>query len=163
MTNIFNLFLFLFFLWSLFMIGSSKISLFYVIWGIISSALVASASFKLKLIKKDSEFLYLSFGFYCHFIKIILSELINSIKLIVNLAFSDKNPKPQLYNIDLKDSLIANKALIISSINMSAGLLFLHLKKEEISIYAIDKRYFEEFKIKKIITNINKTNDENLI
>lgn len=163
MLNIFNLFLFLFALWILFMVAAGKVSLLYVFFGLLSAVLVAVASFRLKLIEKKSELLYLSFGFYRHFFKIFVKNFFSSINLIIDLAISRKQLSPTLHKVRIDEKLKFNPALLMVSFNMSAGLFSIGAKDDEILIHALDEKYFSQFDLQKICASLNHVNDDNLV
>lgn len=155
--------MFLLALWVLFMIGSNKISLVYVIFGVISAAFVAAVSFRLKLIEKRSELLYLSSGFYRHFFKIYAKNILAAIKLIIDLATSKKSLHPTLHKVKIGLNDKFNPALLMASFNFSAGLLSIGIKDYEILVHAIDENYFRRFDLQKICASLNNVNDDNLV
>jgi len=163
MTNIFNLFLFLLTTWLVLMLASQNISWFYFGCGLLFCSLTTYTSFALKLVKKDSELLYFSFGFYYHFGKIFISNFFKSIKLIFLLAFHQKPIKPKVYKVILNEDLKFNLALLIASLNMISGILLVDIDDKKISIHTIDRKYLNEFKLKQIVLSLNKTNDDNLV
>lgn len=163
MLNIFNLFLFLFALWILFMISADQLSWLYVFFGILASGLVSVASFRLKLIEEKSELLYLSFGFYRHFFKIFMKSFFSAIKLIIDLAISRKPLHPTLHNVKFSPKNKFNPALLMASYNMSTGLFSIGNKDDEILIHAIDEEYFKKFDLQKTCNSLNNVNDDNLI
>src|SRR3989338_1139716 len=80
MVNIFNLFLFLLFFWFILMLSIAQFSPIYIIFGTVFSYSVSFLAYKLKLIEKKSELLYLSFNFYRHFLKIYFTNFFPAIK-----------------------------------------------------------------------------------
>ncbi len=161
MLNIFNFFLFLMSLWGLFMIGSSKISLAYFLFGIVSSILISFTSFKANIFNKNSELLYLSVGFYKHFVKIYLRDFFKSLSLLFRLAF--KGCVPNLYQLKLNDKYLTNKELLIASINMKSGIFYVGSKGDEMLIYAVSKDCFEKIDIHKLCLNLRNINDDSLV
>ncbi len=162
MLNIFNLFLFLLLLWLGLMFGAEHFSFTYLIFGILAASLVALGSSRLKLIKKDSELLYLSFGFYRHFINLYFKNFLSSLALIIDLAFLTKSIRPLLYEIK-NDFQKINPSLMIISLNMSSGLLYVGTKKENFIVHAINEKYFTNFNALKISKNLLNVNDDNLV
>jgi len=134
----------------------------YFILGIIFAALVAFASFKMNIIKKDSELLYLSFGFYRHFVSLYFKNFFSSLALIIDLAFSIKPIRPLLYQIK-NDFEQINLSLIITSLNMSSGLLYVGAKNGNIIVHVIDEKYFASFNLLKIRKKLLNVNDDNLV
>ena len=165
MINIFNLFLFLFALWILFMFSSGNVSVLYVFFGILCCSSVAVASSRLKLIEEKSELLYLSFGFYRHFFKIFTGNFFSAIKLVASLAFGSKQVHPVICKISLKAKYEFNPALLLATINMTSGLLCIGLKNEdhEFLIHAIDEKYFDKFDLQKVCASLDEVNDDNLV
>jgi multisubunit Na+/H+ antiporter MnhE subunit len=163
MLNIFNLFLFLLTTWAIFMVASGHLTLIYIFFGIIASSLVAVASARLKLIEKNSELLYLSFGFYRHFLLSFVKNFISSLTLIVGIALGKNLPNPTLHKIRLKPNSRFNPALLIATINMSSGLFCVDVKDNEITIHALKSSYFKNFDLQKICLNLRNINDDNII
>lgn len=163
MFNIFNLFLFLFALWILFMISAGNISWLYVFFGVIASALVSFFSYKAKLINDDSELLYLSFGFYKHFIKTYFANFFSSINLIIDLTFNSKLVKPALYTVDFSYKEKFNPALLMTTFNMTTGLFCIGVKEDQLTIHAISEKYFKRFDLLKNLIAVSKANDDKLV
>ncbi|MDX2083201.1 MAG: Na+/H+ antiporter subunit E [Rickettsiales bacterium] len=163
MLNIFNLFLFLFALWIFLIFLTGNISWLYLSCGILSSACSAILSYKLKLIEKKSELLYLSFGFYRHFTKIYLANFVSSLKLIKSLAFSLEPLKPKIEALNLSEYKNFNLSILIATINMKTGLLFVGHDGNKIFIHSIDFEYFAEFDLKKYTKDLTYVNDDNLV
>lgn len=163
MANIFNLFLFLLLLWSILMFFSGNISWLYLFFGICFSAIISAASFRLKLIKKESELLYLSVGFYRHFLEIYFKNFIKSLKLILFLALTKKAVRPLVYSLKIDSNNKFNQGLMVATINIFAGIFCIKNDKDFFKIHAIDEKYFNDFnmlKMKKILPEIN---DDNLV
>jgi multisubunit Na+/H+ antiporter MnhE subunit len=163
MTNIFNLFLFLFALWVALMFASENISWFYIFFGIIAASLISFVSFRLKLLEEKSELLYLSFGFYRHFVKIFLKNFFTEIRLIIDLAFKKQPLHPLVYQIKFMPKSRINMAVLIASFNMSAGLLLIGSKDDELMIHAINEDFLKRFDLQQACAQISKINDDNLV
>jgi len=163
MVNIFNLFLFLLTLWFSFMMVGHGFSIYFFAFGLFASALVSFASFRLKLIDEKSELLFLSFGFYRHFCELYFKNFFKSISLIVDLAILRKSLHPTLHKIKLKENYNFNPALLISSINMTAGLFAIAIEDDQIHVHAIHEDYFYGFDILHNVLNLNNINDDNLV
>lgn len=163
MLNIFNLFLFLFALWILFMIAAGNVSWLYILYGIIAASIVSIASARLKLIEDKSELLYLSVGFYRHFSKVFLGNFFSAIKLIIKLALTNKPLHPLVYNVSLNEKNKFNPALLIATFNMSTGLFCISAKDDELMVHAIDEDHFKKIDLQKICKNLSNVNDDNLV
>ena len=163
MLNIFNLFLFLFALWILFMISAGNISWLYLGFGIIASGLVSTVSYRLNLIEEKSELLYLSFGFYRHFLRIYLSNFFAAIKLIVRMAFNREPIKPIIYITKFNHHRSLNIAILTASINMTTGLFYIGMRNEDLLIHAIDSDHFKKFDLQKTLRALIDINDDNLV
>ena len=163
MLNIFNLFLFLLLLWLALMLSADNISWIYLFFGIASAGLISIASFKIKLIDKNSELLYLSFGFYRHFLQLYCNNYFKALKLIITLAINDKAIKPVVYSLNIDHKNKFNPSLMASSFNMSAGLFCISIKEENFFIHAISEKYFKNFDLFKIRKILPKINDDNLV
>ncbi len=163
MLNIFNLFLFLLALWVLFMISGNHVSWLYVFFGVIASAIVSIASFRLRMIEEKSELLYLSFGFYRHFCKIFLKNFFSSLKLITDIAITKSSFQPLIYRVKVDSEDSFNPLLLASTFSMTTGLLCIGLTNEEIFVHVIDEKYFKNFDLKMTCRTLAEVNDDNLV
>ncbi len=145
------------------MLSSAHVSWVYASFGIIFSAIISFASFKLKLIKKESELLYLSLGFYRHFVKFYCKNFTKSCYLIFLMAFSKKPMRPLLYSVPIDYDTKFNPALMVASINMSSGIFCIGVKENFFYIHAIDEKYFNDFDLFKIRKKLPEINDDNLV
>lgn len=165
MINIFNLFLFLLACWVLFMLSFGTFSVSYVCFGLLSCTLVAVVSAKIGLIEKNSELLYLSFGFYRHFFGVFMRNFYRSILLVISLAFGGKKFQPTLCKATIKKKFDFNPALLIATVNMTCGLLCIETKDDnsEFVIHAIDEKFFDGFDLQKTCLSLEETNDDKLV
>ena len=145
------------------MLSSTHLSWCYFIFGIAVSSLISFASFKLNLVTKESELLYLSLGFYRHFLQLYCKNFVKSCNLILILALSKKPIRPLLYSIPLDYNNKFNPALMVASLNISAGLFCIGIKENFFYIHAIDEKYFNDFDLFKIKKNLPEINDDNLV
>ncbi|HLD76544.1 MAG TPA: hypothetical protein VI861_00265 [Rickettsiales bacterium] len=162
MVNIFNLFLFLLFFWFILMLSIAQFSPIYIIFGTVFSYSVSFLAYKLKLIEKKSELLYLSFNFYRHFLKIYFTNFFPAIKLILFLAFTKKTIRPLIYQIEI-DCKKFHQGLLIASFDMYCGIFCVRNWGENFSIYALDEKYFDRFNLFKILKVLPNINEDNLI
>ncbi len=163
MLNIFNLFLFLLLLWVMLMLSSGNVTWAYLVIGIFCTTAISFLSFRLKLIKKDSELLYLSLGFYRHFAEIFFRNIFKAWYLIFDLALNKKPMRPLLYSIKHNKDHKYNLALMAITLNMSTGLFCIGVRENNFYVHAIEEKYFEAFdvfKTNKILLNVN---DDNLV
>lgn len=145
------------------MFSAAHFSWSYLFFGILACSLISMLSFKLKLVKKDSELLYLSLGFYRHFLKLYLTNIYKAWSLLFILAFSEKTIRPLLRSISLDYKNSFHPALMASSLNMSAGLFCIGIKGNVFYVHAIDEEHFAQFnlfRMQKVLPNIN---DDNLV
>ena len=145
------------------MFVGNDFSIPFLIFGIISSIIIAIISYQLKLINNKSELLYLSLGFYRHFLGIYFKNFLASMNLIFDLAINRKSLHPTVHRIKFLDSYRFNPALLISSFNMTAGLFTIATDGDEILIHAIHEEYFYNFDLLKNVINLNNVNDDNLV
>lgn len=138
----------------------SHFSLVYLFCGIIASALVTLISIRLKLTEKNGELLYLNFGFYRHFLNIFFSNFFSSMKLICGLAVKREPIYPVIQIIKIGDN---DMALLMATINITSGLFAIDCKGDEITIHALDQDYFKALNLKKVLSSLKDTRDENLI
>ncbi len=145
------------------MFSAAQVSWTYLLFGIAFSALISFTSFKLGLVKKESELLYLSLGFYRHFLQLYYQNFIKSCRLIILLALSKKPIRPLLYSVPLDYNNKFNPALMVASLNMSAGLFCIGIKENFFYIHAIDEQYFSDFDLFKMKKDLPEINDDNLV
>jgi hypothetical protein len=162
MLNSFNLFLSLLSFWAIFMIASGHVSWLYAFSGVFSAGLVTLISSRLSLIEKNSEMLYLSLGFHRHFIKLFLSNFIPALILLFRLAFREKSIMPASHKIKNADPKV-NISALISTINMTNGLLVTNLRGSVITIHGVEEGCFEKFNLQKIQRTLEHINDDNLV
>lgn len=162
MLNIFNLFLFLFALWIVLIVTSNHISWLYVFFGFIAAGLATLVSMRLKLLDKKSEMLFLSLGFYRHFLKVFIKSFFKSIAIIIDLALGKSHLVPAIYKIKINKEK-TTPALLATSANMVCGLFTINLDEDEITIHALDEKYFRGFDLKKIYQSLSNVNDDNLV
>lgn len=164
MINLFNLFLFLFALWIFLITASGTFSWFYLCFGLSACALVSFVSWKIKIINRNSEFLFLNFSFYKHFIRIIAISFFRSIYLVIKLAFTDANNlKPVVYNIPIQKRIDPDLTLLIISVTLLPGIICVGIKEERIIIHAIDEKYIYKANLVQIYKNLYQVKDERLV
>jgi multisubunit Na+/H+ antiporter MnhE subunit len=164
MLNIFNLFLFLFTIWIVLLVLSTKTTWLYLFLGIICAALVSIFSYRLKLIDEKSELLYLSIGFYRHFGSLYFKNLFSAFGLIFLLVFDkNSNMTPIIYVVDMDHKNKFNPALFASTINMTSGLFCLLNKEEKFFIHCLDQKFFNNFDPYKTVKILKEINDDNLV
>ncbi len=115
------------------------------------------------MLQKNSEMLFLSLGFYHHFIKIYAKNAIKSVFFLSKLAFSKKMIRPLIYQIDFDYQQKFNPALMVTTVNFSCGLLCLEIKESSFVLHAVDEIYFKDFDLYKIKKILPKINDDNLV
>ena len=162
MINIFNLFLTLFFFWLLFAYASGSISGMCIIFGLLSALLVSIVAWKLKIISKFSGFLFLHLGFYRHFIGVIFSSFVPSLIIAFEAATASKKINPHVYSLPIRKFNNKKSALLISTINLMAGIVFVGLEDGKINICSLGNSYLEHIDLDKIIDNLRKINDNTL-
>lgn len=163
MINIFNLFLVLFSFWLLLAYSGGVLSWIYIAIGFVSSLIISFIAWRIKIINKYSSFLFLNIGFYKHFLKIIFSSFFVSIKIVVKTIYGSQDIKPDFYTAPIKKLNNNELVLLINTINLTAGLLFIGLKGRNIIIYATNEKLFKEFNVNKICSNLHKINDSRLV
>lgn len=163
MINIFNLFLVLFSLWILFSYANHTLSWFYIFFGLVSSAIVSFISWKIKIINKYSNFLFLNFGFYRHFFYLIFGSFVSSMVIIFKMVMDSDDINPEFYSVEIKRCTNSELILLITTINLMPGLVCLGFKNKEIIIYALSKRYFKGLNLNKVYKNLHHINDNRLV
>ncbi len=168
MINIFNLFLTLFFLCLLFACSNGNItphhfSWLFVLIAFFSSIIASLVAYKLKIFNKDSHFSFLHFGFYRHFIKLFFSAFLQSILVVFRIAISSRKIEPKIYSLPIEELEIHTLNLLIFTINMTPGLLFIDLIDDKIVILGLNKSYIEKLDLKQIIRQIDRVDDNKLV
>lgn len=79
------------------------------------------------------------------------------------MAFAKKPPHPIIRNLPIQTEQKFHPALLMVSVNMTTGLLFLELKDDEILIHEIDENFFKSFELKKTCKELAQINDDNLV
>jgi multisubunit Na+/H+ antiporter MnhE subunit len=105
----------------------------------------------------------LSIGFYRHFFKIFFKNFFSSIKLILKLAIAKELPQPLIYTVKISSKNHFNLALLMTSLNMTAGLFCIGAKEQKILVHAIDDEHFKQFDLQKVYRSLNNVNDDNLV
>jgi len=145
------------------MISGNKFSIGFMIFGVLSSMIVAFSSHQLKLVDKKSELLYLSLGFYKHFVALYFRNFWRSFKVLFVLATFGRSFHPTIRYINLKENYKFNHALLIATINMNCGLFAINLINNKISVHCLKDVYFFNFDLLKYTISLNNVNDDNLI
>lgn len=161
MFNFFNLFLLLSIWWAALMVisGASDLSLFHLFSGVCLSFAIAFVIKRMKIIQ-DGDMQYLNLGFHRHFLTLFLSNLIPSIKLLFNMAIFHRNVAPVLIKVKYHGE---NRALLVASLNMVAGISSVSFKDEYLLIHVINHEYFNPKKLKNIRKSLGKINDDSLV
>ena len=164
MINIFNLFLFLYSFWLVLLFLKDGFSVFFLILGIFICFLVSIFARKIKIINKDFNLLFLSFGFYRHFFIIYFISCYKYLILLPKLVFSQKINQDCLFYIKIKKKLTKQEfALFIATINLIPGISYVDKKGGDIIIYSTIKELFNKVDIVKIYNNIHRINDDSLV
>jgi multisubunit Na+/H+ antiporter MnhE subunit len=163
MINIFNLFLTLFSFWVLFAYSNDSLSWFYVFFGLAASIIVSFIAWKIKIITKYSHFLFLHIGFYKHFIGIIISSFIESLLIIFRAAKCSSEIDCAIYWLPIKKLNNSELVLLMSTINLLPGTIFVGLEDNKIAICGLNKKYMDRLNLEKIYDNLEKINDNRLV
>lgn len=163
MLNIFNLFLFLFAIWIALIAFSGKISLAYFLFGALICMAIAFFSHKTKIIENKSELLYLSVGFYSHFFTLYLKNIIPAIKLIFKMAFSKEESLAEIHEAKINYENKFNPALLITTINMTAGLFCIGLRKNSFLIHSLNQDSLQKIDFSTIAHKLKEINDDHLV
>ena len=164
MTNIINLFLYLFIIWLSFIYFSSNFSIFYIIIGFIVSLAISLASYRLGIIKKRRILLYLNIGFYKYFLKIYFLNLIPNIVCQIIVFLKNDNIKIREYK--KKISSIENKKnfhLFESVINILPNHNILKIDRDEVNISVIETKFSKNIQENRIFSEFKDMNDDNIV
>jgi multisubunit Na+/H+ antiporter MnhE subunit len=163
MINIFNLFLTLLSFWLLFAYSNGNLSWFYVFFGIIASLIVSLISWKIKIITKHSNFLFLHIGFYKHFLGIIFSSFAASLLIIFKVAIGSSKIDYKIYSLPIKRLNNSELVLLIPTINLLPGVIFIRQEDQKIIIFALSKHYINKLDLAKICSELTHINDNRLV
>jgi multisubunit Na+/H+ antiporter MnhE subunit len=128
----------------------------------ISALIVSLIAWRIKIITKYSHFLFLHVGFYKHFIGIIAYYFLESLKIAFNAA-RNKQDNYKIYSLPIKKLNNTELVLLISTINLLPGTIFIGIEGEKINIFALDKKYIEKLNLDKICDSLEKINDNRLV
>lgn len=163
MINIFNLFLTLFFFWALFAYSNDNLSWLYIVFGLVASIATSFTAWKIKIINKHSRFLFLHLGFYKHFLGLIFSSFFQSLLIIFRVTISSFKIDPKIYSLPIKNLNNAQLVLLIPTINLMPGVLFVGFEDQKIIIFGLGDSYVKKLDLDKIINNLEKVNDSRLV
>ena len=163
MINIFNLFLTLFSFWILFAFSNGNLSWFYVFLGLFASITISFISWKIKIITKHSQFLFLHIGFYRHFLGIIFSSFLPSLLTIFRVAIGSKRIDCKIYSLPIKKLNNVELSLLISTINLLPGTIFVGIEDKKIIICGLNDQYIAKLNLAKIYDDLTKINDNRLV
>lgn len=135
----------------------------YVFFGLVTSLIVSLIAWKIKIINKHTSFLFLNFGFYQHFLKVIFLSFIESVLIAIKLAMGSKDIKPHFHSIPIKKLTNNEIVLLTNTINLMAGLVCVGFKDKNIIICALNEKYFKKLNITKICDNLYKIYDSRLV
>jgi multisubunit Na+/H+ antiporter MnhE subunit len=142
----------------------NNVSWFYFISGIISSLFVSIFSYKIGLITKKTKFLFLSFGFYRHFLVLYFENFFKSFILIINLLINRGSINPVIYKLKItNDDHKIDPSLLIASINLMIGLMVIEINQKYILIHAIDEQILNKVNFKKLKKKLLTVNDDELV
>lgn len=145
------------------MVSSDHISWLYTFLGLLSAALISVLSYKTKLINEKSELLYLSAGFYRHFFKIYFKNFFSSLRMLVIMAFSNRSLRPVIRSMNIGDEVIFNRPLLLTSLNMTTGILCFNANEEIFLLHCADDKYFRKFNLAKTVKVLSNVNDDDSI
>lgn len=164
MINIFNLFLFLTAIWAVLLFAFDSFSTSYMVFGMFCAFITTLISWKLKLINKNFNFLFLNFGFYKHFFLVFFFSLFRSIFYLIKLVLLSKETSGYILEITPKKTPEkSDLMLFVATLTFIFGVSYIGTKKGAILIYVVDKDFFNEDRLKKIYDNISQINDDRLV
>ena len=155
MINIFTLFLTLFSFWVLFAYSNDSLSWFYVFFGLVSAIIVSLIAWKIKIITKYSHFLFLHIGFYKHFIGIVISSFFESLLIIYKAAFSNQKIDAKIYLLPVKKLNNTELVLLMSTINLLPGTVFVGFEDKKIAICGLNEKYISQLNLEKIYSKFS--------
>ena len=145
------------------MLTNNNFSVVFAIYGFISCLLISFISFFVNIINSKTEMLFLSFGFYKHFLNLYFKNFFKSLLLIYQLSINRKSFNPSIHKVQIKDNYNFNESLLMATFNLSVGLLSIGTEDRHILVHAIHEDFFYDFDILKNIISLNNINDDNLI
>ena len=163
MINIFNLFLFLYAFWGILAFAGGNLGMNFIIFGFLFSLIISLAAWKLKLINKKANFLFLNLGFYKHFLSLFFANLFRSIIFLAKTTFSKSQDNNCFFEITFEKILNKSElSIFMASISFIPGICYVSCDKNIVTIYALNEEFFKKDSLNKIYNNINKVDDDNL-
>jgi multisubunit Na+/H+ antiporter MnhE subunit len=147
----------------LFAYSGDHFSWIYIFAGMVSSFLASFIAFKTKIINKHSHFLFLHIGFYKHFLSLLFSSFLSSVLLILRSAISSRKINPEIHFLSVKKLTNSQLVLLIPTLNLMKGILFISFKDNKIELISFEEKYFKQIDLDKIIENLDKVNDNRLV
>lgn len=165
MINIFNLFLFLYAFWGILAFASDSLTMSFIALGFFFSLIVSLIAWKLKMVRKKVNFLFLNLGFYKHFLSLFFVNFFYCVIFLVKTTFVKKDPENNcFFEMNFEKILTKSEmAIFIASISFIPGLCYVDCDKTVVTIYALDERFFRKDPLQKIYNNINQVDDDNLV
>jgi hypothetical protein len=130
--------------------------------GILLCLAASFLAWKLKIIRKSSNLLFLHFGFYRHFFKIIFSAFFPSLKIAFRAAIASKEIDPKVFHLKVKKLNKKELLLLAPTLNLMAGLLFVRNEDEKISILSLYDECIFGLNLEEIIANLDQMHDVSL-
>jgi len=135
----------------------------YVLIGILACAVVTFISWKMGSVSEKSRFLFLNFGFFRHFISLIVKSFFRSIILITKTVFSFSHSDPIIYHFPMEKQNDANLTLLVATLTFIPGVLCIGIKNNELIIHALNEDYLMNARLDKIYKGIEEINDNRLV
>lgn len=163
MINIFNLFLVLFVCWAILMFVNNMLTLPYALIGILVCIMVTLISWKMGSVSKKSRFLFLNFGFFKHFAKVIAKSFFRSIILVAKTALSSNHKNPIIYHFPMEKQSDGNLTLLVATLSFIPGVFCIGVRDNELIIHALNEDCLINARIDKAYKGIEEINDSRLV
>ena len=163
MLNKFTLFLLLFVVWLISLFFAKLFILPYIIFGFIVSIIISTFIFRMSIINKNTEFLFLQFGFYTYIFGKINSHITNVFKICFQFLSLNTEFTSILDYIFLNKDSDAESAFTANLLTLLPGTLGILMKKRYLIVHSLDKDYFSLAEMYNITTEIGKIDDDSLV
>jgi multisubunit Na+/H+ antiporter MnhE subunit len=125
--------------------------------------MVSVIAWKIKIITKYSHFLFLHIGFYRHFIGIIISSFFESLIIAFRAANNSSKLDCKIYFLPIKKLNNSELVLLMSTINLLPGTIFIGLEDKQIAICGLNEKYMARLNLEKVYNKLEKINDNRLV
>lgn len=162
--NIFVMFLVMATLWMSAIVLLNIFTPYYIIFGIIASAICSLLAYRMRCFNKRSKMLFLHIGFYRHFILFFNEVIFGHFKLAFKFLSLRKlkiDPTLDFILIDKDDD--EDISIYIDSINLISGVICIAVRKRHLLIHSLHPSFISRLDMHILSKRTNKVPDDSLI